>query len=378
MTEQSWPDWYPAEFERAAKGGSPELLVETPEDLGRDLQFVSSLAAIDLSAESKVRISLREKLARMEEKRPAKWSQQHPKQEIRPIYMRLAGFTLVLLFLLTLTNAPVLAAFSRLFGYGYLNQIGFIRLDQTLLLPGPLVVEGEKTFSIRLAVTDHSSTRIWASGALDTPIGLLLESGKLLPLLRAENHADESVIWFFEPLPAGQTRPILILQNMTRIPLGLVPASEVGLNPTAVSLPQRTPSSSIGQPCLDPNPGQRLCIQAAQVDDQGLLLLVEVRSEPGFASPDISKWEIVLEIPNGPAIPLKTWLPGDGQGMYSLVFSPFPILDGQVTLRAGAAGSSTSNELVFILPKAKPAFSPTPRAIQVPDLTVPVSTPGKN
>jgi hypothetical protein len=251
MTEQPWPGWYPEQFERAAQGGLPQLPPEAPDELRRDLEMAASLAGLDFSAESCQRESLRESLT---------YGRPRSSNRFSAPLVRLAVLALALLALLTLTNSPVLAAFGRFFGYGYLSQTGFIRLDQTLLLPGPLLVEGSNRFSINLIVATGDSTRVWLTGGQIQPGGLELEDGTRLAPLSTESLSPGTLLWTFGPLPASQRRPTLLLQDGRRVTLGLIPAGEAGLAPTAVSLPARTPSGSPPAPCLANEAGSKLCI----------------------------------------------------------------------------------------------------------------------
>ncbi len=370
MTEQTWPDWFPSQLDRAAEGLALQLPDGADGALVQDLQLAARLSKLDLSAESQIQETLRARLARPQPSAPLhtwRLARQSP-------YWKLAALFLVLLSALFLTNAPVLGAFSRIFGYGYLEQVGFIRMDRTLLLPGPLAVEGSPAFAIPFAAADQNSTQIWISGG-NPPLKILLSDGQELAPRGSESKPGGFVAWYFAPLPPGESNPLIVFPGDREIQLGLIPAENVGLNPTAVNLPQRTPSSSSGLPCLDPSPGQTLCVQAAQVDEQGLHLLVAFNSGPTAAIASLAGWNFTLTLSDGSAIPLADWQPADESGTFSLRFAPFPRRSGQVTLGASAPASAAPDALTFNLPQAKPEYSPTPRAVQSPAPAKPASTP---
>lgn len=379
MTEQTWPGWYAKQFDRAANGDQPQVSLGESEDLRLDLELAASLSRLDMSTESRIRANLRNRLS-LEDIRPRSRSMKLIHSLRQPaMVLRVTILVLTLLTFLTFANSPALAAFGRLLGYGYFSQTGFIRLDQTLLLPGPLLVEGLNRYRINLVVAGPDSTRIWVSGSSIRPETLNLENGVQLTPNRSETLAGDTMVWFFNPIPYGQSRPILVLEDGQQIPLGLVPAEEVGLAPTAVTLPSRTPSSSLGQPCLTGSAGDRICIEAAQIDNLGLHVLVELKLVSDAQKPNLLDWNLSMTIPGEAPIPLKSVLPGENPGMVSLLFAPFPIRDGDVTLKARDSTNGIPNELIFTLPKVKPSISPTPRVIQTPsDQVVPVLTPTKN
>ena len=379
MTEQTWPDWFTEQIEKIVDGRQPQVQSNAPDDLRLDLELAVSLAHLDLSSESLIRSSLRNRLSREDIRNTA-----HPVNRLDTIrqpglWMRLTLMVMILLASLSLTNSPVLAAFGRMLGYGYFSQTGFIRLDRTLLLPGPVLLAGPNGFQINLVVADLESTRIWTLGSMSQLDGLTLGNGIRFVPNRSEPLADGSIVWYFDPLPAGQSHFYLTLKGGQQIPLGLVPASEVGLSPTAVTLPTRTPESSSGQPCLAGAADQRPCIQAAEIDDQGLHLLVRSPSGIGVSAPNLWDWSLSLNAPGEAPILVKSILPGEDPGEYSLLFAPFPIQDGNVTLSARSSAFGNLNAVTFTLPKAQPSFSPTPRVIQTPSGQIlPAHTPSKN
>lgn len=204
------------------------------------------------------------------------------------------GLALVILITAFIFHQPVLAAIGRLFGYGYLPEIGFVQLDTTRVLRNPVTQETEgSNLTVLYGLAEQDQTIVWlsfddeaqpADGAwLETPTG---ERFNLLHWDWETSRTNpQGVRLEFPALAADISQVTLALPQGWRIPLKWIPAAQAGIPSAEINIPYPTAqangasSSSIetSQPCIQASELQ-VCLIAAQMDEQGAHVLLEAVS----------------------------------------------------------------------------------------------------
>jgi hypothetical protein len=368
-----------------------------PQELYRELGLAERLRRLDLSGESQVRDHLRRKLAqKLQAGRPGQTGMRHPSAR-SALWM---GATMAFLFVLLLcSNTPVSAAIQRFFGYGYLPQAGFIRLSDSRIIQGPVTQSGwGQTVTVLQGVQDPGKTTLWISANLDPSAlaapELVLPDHTRLPVQSLQTSGD-TVRFVFGNLPAQVDRADLVLPGGWRLPLAWVPAGQVGLAPTQVSVPflARTPDGDPDQrPCVDIDRETQLCAEAALTDSEGTHLLLQAfrsgEAVPLSWNASSSRRSIFLEDGAGQVYPVIRVEEGQeiGPSLRSFRFFTLPPAADVVTLHislqaviiAGRPPSSNETvELPLRLPQRLPVRSPTPGVVQTaPDRPIVIPTPG--
>lgn len=366
-----------------------------------DMDLARELAALDLSAESRIQSTLRERLIRQSKTRNA------PARRPASLRTQLVPLTIsVLMFLLAAFNQPVFAGVQRMLGYGYLPETGFFKLAGTDLLKGPVIqpLEDGASVSVWQGVSNAEETRVWVKISGDVTVQpvesarLDLAEGVSLPVLRVEpvTHptARSAFLLIFAPLPQGTSLATLRLGDGWSLPLEWVPAAKRGLAPTEVSLPSHTPTRTGTQaPCQVLDWKLQICMSAALVDSSGAHLLLSAApvgkdallswgAAPG-SSVQLSdeRQRVYLSA----ATPVAACTPGQPCEL-SLEFTTLPVDVATVHLHArglslqtapGQAAQTLTDplDLVFQLPERRPSISPTPRVVEEPSPNRPVPTP---
>ena len=204
------------------------------------------------------------------------------------------GLVLVLLITAFIFRQPVLAAIGRLFGYGYLPEIGFVQLDTTRVLRNPVTQEVEgSSLTVLYGLADPEKTILWLSfdGEAQPADGAWLETpaGERVNLLywdwETTRTNPQGVRLEFPPLAADISQVTLALPQGWRLPLEWIPAAQAGIPSAEINAPYPTPeangasSSSIepSQPCIQASELQ-VCLKAAHMDEQGAHVLLEAVS----------------------------------------------------------------------------------------------------
>jgi hypothetical protein len=208
---------------------------------------------------------------------------------------------LVLLVLVTafIFRQPVLAAASRLFGYGYFPPVGFVQLDTARILNNPVKQEhaGNSLTVVRgLATPEH--TILWleysditqpADGAwLETPIAehIVLSSWNWDP----NQPNTKGIRLEFPPLPAGDTQTTLALPEGWRLPLTWIPASQSALSNVSIVLygepsTASTQATATSSEICDEHHDLKFCLLAATTTVENTSVLVKVQSANSKITP---------------------------------------------------------------------------------------------
>ncbi|HEX7542392.1 MAG TPA: hypothetical protein VF352_09695, partial [Anaerolineales bacterium] len=212
-----------------------------------------------------------------------------------------AAALILALTLLFAFRQPVLAGVSRLFGYIYVQDAGFLPTDSTLVLEQPVVqAHNSLTLTVTHAVSTPDGTTLYlefsataspADGAtLETAAGaqLALSAWEYFP----NSPGSQGVKLTFPALPAGVTQTTLVLPAGWHLPLTWIPAAQSGL-PDVRAVPyidatrQPSPAADL---CVEKH-GIRLCVQAATSAADATSVLVDVT-------------------PTNPLLGLSMWLQG--------------------------------------------------------------------
>jgi hypothetical protein len=202
------------------------------------------------------------------------------------------GLALVILIAAFIFRQPVLAAASRLFGYGYFPQVGFVQLDSARILNNPVkqehagrsltVLSGLATPEHIVLWLEYSDSAHPADGAwLETPAGERIDASGWN---WEPNKPDTKGIRLeFPPLPAGVTQTTLALPEGWRLPLTWIPASQSHLSNVSV-VPYTEPGAAPTQPSTPPSEicdnqhDLKLCVLAATTTSENTSVLVSAQS----------------------------------------------------------------------------------------------------
>jgi hypothetical protein len=234
------------------------------------LEAASVMHAMDFGGEFAPRPGLR-----------ARWERhfqpQNPNQRpLRKLVTTRAIWVATLILALALIVAfrhPVLAAVSRLFGYIYVQDSGFLPANSTFVIQQPVMQEHDgSTLTVTRGVsTPDGITLYLETSATASPAdGAVLETdgGTQLALSNWEyfpnTPGSHGVRLVFPALPAGFTRTTLVLPTGWHLPLEWIPAAQSQLPdvravPYADSTQQPSPESDL---CVEKH-GIKLCLQAA-------------------------------------------------------------------------------------------------------------------
>ena len=266
------------------------------------LDAATHLAALDLSPESKVRHSLRTRLLAIAS------AKTQPASSRRTLRRLLAfGLPAVILLLLFVFRQPVIASVSRLFGYSYLPGAGFILMDESRVLAGPVIQEhdGQRLTVVR-GLTRGEKTELWLEFA-GTPIPL---EGAWL--IKPNGERIDARFWqwlpdganptggylLFPALSAEANPAILALPQGWRLQLDWIPARDADLPSTelVVTFPAPTPlpgtPAAVAEaaptlPVCDTRSDIQVCLQSAFTDANATQLLLEISSFSAWQmSPD--------------------------------------------------------------------------------------------
>ena len=417
MHSSTWEELFQQQLE-AIVNHQPFCLPDCePKALRDDLCLAQRLAALDLGAESLIRAALRSRLAAWASARGRTRHVARP-TAIRQPRPQLKGAYIVaaLLALLIIFNQPALAAMQRILGYGYLPEAGFIKLSETVLLKGPVVQQHNgKSIRVSQGIVNADRTLLWIGfdGFSEPPTEAWLDlgMGQRLGALSWSSDQDKPTRGklAFAALPRSTQQTILSLPGGWRIPLEWAPSEQVGLAPTAVSVPypQNTPTGLAAQvPCFIAQESVRICVQAAFVDAQGTHVLLSGETcrpgtdfgwDAGMSSHSphltderdqvypLSEPVLVAERPDAPRANLSLCF-APVAGDVQVVKLHLPALRVQLSDRSQDVTSSVPFtfvgpfELAFQLPKRQPMPYPTPkvigRALPSPAPTAPTTASG--
>lgn len=357
-------------------------------ELKAELELAGRLAQMDLSAQSTVRGSLRDRLAAS----PRRTYSHTVSGVVRPRLQPAAGrgwwaslaAILLVCTALAFSHTSWVSAVQRLLGYGYLSEVGFFPLDETVLITGPVrQTQGEQTLTVRQGITQSGRTTLWVESNFSLPpadqIWLDTPGGRVV----AATFDPAEARLTFELAAQPDTTTFLGLPGEWRLPLEWVAAAQAGLAPTRVSLPANTPDAAKGAtPCFSVKNLVRVCIQAAYADAGGTHLLLEwIPLQHGVSS----SWQPLEEIGT---ISLRdqsgnSYLATSRRCEYepecsllALQYPPLPTSASSLTLHftrleVAIDGASPvpmqSYDLPLRLPERVPLRSPTPRAATSPN-----------
>lgn len=198
-----------------------------------------------------------------------------------------AAALILALALIVAFRQPVLAAVSRLFGYIYVQDSGFLPANSTSVIQQPVMQEHDgSTLTVTRGVStpdgitlylEYSTTASPADGAwLETDGGtqLALSYWEYFP----NTPGSHGVRLIFPALPAGFTRTTLVLPTGWHLPLAWIPAAQSQL-PDVQAVPyvdatqQPAPVADL---CVEKN-GINLCLQAATTGAENTSVLVDAQ-----------------------------------------------------------------------------------------------------
>ncbi len=189
------------------------------------------------------------------------------------------------LALIIVFRQPALAAVSRLFGYIYVQESGFLPADSTLVMQQPVIQEHDGrslTVTRGVSTADGLTLYIETSDTATPADGAMLETGggSGLALTYWEyfpnTPGSHGARLTFPALPAGVTQTTLTLPAGWHLPLKWIPAAQSQLlDVRAVPFVDATqPPSSAADLCVEKN-GINLCLRAATDGKENTSVLLE-------------------------------------------------------------------------------------------------------
>jgi hypothetical protein len=351
------------------------------------LALARGLLALDLSAESSARQSLRATLAahsRFQQSgrvyqqtlNPAARLQPQPAQ--RSLWLGLA-VGLVVILALAFTNERLVSAVQHMLGYGYLPEVGFFQLNGTNLIKGPVTqAKDGQLATVLQGMSGPDHTTLWLNTNfnlppagdlhIELPDGSQVSAAVLLP-----GSGGETQVIFSAVLQPNAVS-VLAWPGGWRLPLEWVAAAQAGLAPTQVSVP--SPAGSSGPtPCFTVDGLLRICVQAAFADAQGTRLRLEtIPLQTGAVLDRSTPLPASLTDENGRSYPLTGSACSDAAcSLVDLQFGPTSPALTTFNLRFASLGLKVDGSKVSLpgpydlglrLPERVPLRSPTPRAVE--------------
>jgi hypothetical protein len=202
------------------------------------------------------------------------------------------GLVLVVLVTAFIFRQPVLAAASRLFGYGYFPPVGFVELDTARILNNPVKQEhagNSLTVVSGLATPEHTVLWVEYGDTAQPADGAWLENSTGEHIVLSSWNWDpnqpntKGVRLEFPPLPAGDTQTTLALPEGWRLPLTWISASQsalpdVSVVPYAESSTTSTQAAAASSEICDEQNDLKFCLLAATTTVDNTSVLVEAQS----------------------------------------------------------------------------------------------------
>jgi hypothetical protein len=248
------------------------------------LEAASVMHAMDFGGESAPRLELR---ARWERKFQPQNPNQRPLRKLVTIRAIWMGALILALALIVAFRQPVLAAVSRLFGYIYVQDSGFLPANSTFVIQQPVMQEHDGsilTVTRGVSTPDGITLYLETSATASPADGALLETdgGTQLVLSYWEyfpnTPGSHGVRLIFPALPAGLTRTTLVLPTGWHLPLEWIPAAQsqlldVRAVPYVDVTQQPTPAAGL---CVEKH-GINLCLQAATTGAENTSVLLDAQ-----------------------------------------------------------------------------------------------------
>lgn len=249
------------------------------------LQVANLLNEMDFDAELAPRVDIGSRWTQQ-----SQWSSPNrPTRQLSAFRWAWVFILVILLSLLVAFRQPVFAAVSRIFGYIYISDIGFLPMDSTLMLEQPILQEhAGQTVTVRRGIATPQNMILFLEfNDIARPVdGAWLEtsSGERLELLQWQywpNATDSRGIqMIFPPLPSGITQTTLVLPEGWHLPLNWIPASQSNLpDVRAVLYTEQTPEASAPTEnlCVEKH-GMKLCVLATTTSAENTSVLIQAQS----------------------------------------------------------------------------------------------------
>lgn len=262
-------------------GLNPNLPKANDLQIEAALQVASLLDEMDFDAELAPRADIR-----------SRWTQQaqrsSPNRSTRQLPAPRWAWVFILVILLALLVAfrqPVFAAVSRMFGYIYISDVGFLPMDSTFMLEQPILQEhaGQTVTVTRGVATSENIILFLEFNDIARPVDsawLEISSGERLELLQWQYWPNtpnsRGIQMIFQPLPSGITQTMLALPEGWHLPLTWIPASQSNLpDVRAVPYAEQTPKPS--NLCVEKH-SMNLCVLAATTSTENTSVLIQAQS----------------------------------------------------------------------------------------------------
>lgn len=262
-------------------GLSPNVSKTNEPQIEIALQVAGLLDEMNFDAELAPRADIR-----------SKWTQQ-PQRSIPNRFTRQLSasrwtwtFILVILFaLLVAFRQPVFAAVSRMFGYVYISDIGFLPMESTLMLEQPILQEhnGQTVTVTRGVATSENIIVFLDFNDIARPVdGAWLETSageRLEPLewqYSPNAPASRGIQIIFPPLPSDITQTTLTLPEGWHLPLTWIPVSQSNL-PDVRTVPYAEQTPETPNLCVEKY-GINLCLLAATTSVENTSVLIQAQS----------------------------------------------------------------------------------------------------
>ena len=195
----------------------------------------------------------------------------------------------IAIVLLNVFRQPVLASVSRLFGYVYVQDVGFLPSASTWVLKQPVYQEHEgRSITLMRGIYTPDGTTLWLKfNDTARPVeGARLENDSGLRLdvsswgYTPDTPGSHGVILHFPALPQGTNLAVLVLTEGWHLPLDWIPATQSNLPDVRVfpyPAPIQQPSTTPDDLCQEKH-GIELCVMAATSSPENTSVLLQGRS----------------------------------------------------------------------------------------------------
>jgi len=248
------------------------------------LQVAVALHEMDFEAELAPRAELR---TRWERHSQILNADHRPIRRLFTARIIWAAALILALALIVAFRQPVLAAVSRLFGYIYIQDSGFLPADSTLVLQQPVMQEhngGTLTVTRGVSTPDGTTLYLQFSATASPVDGAFLETNPGVRLAVSyweyfpNTPRSHGIKLTFPAIPAGITQTTLVLPAGWHLPLAWIPAAQSRL-PDVRAVPyvdatqQPTPAADL---CVEKH-GINLCLKAATTGPENTSVLVDAQ-----------------------------------------------------------------------------------------------------
>lgn len=294
----------------------------------------------------------------------------------------LAVLMVIFVFSFILINKPAAAVIQKQSGYGYLPEYGFFKLEDAVILDGPVrIQDGDEQLSIDQGLSIQGHTYLWISGNLvqgEDRFFITIKGDKTQASTINNIKGKKWMIRFDDQITPESLTMVVLSSFVTEV--RWIKAELAGLSPTMV-MHTSVPTEDGAKDCVFGDGGSRLCVQAVHRDENGIYFYLSgVQNEDFSLEMETARLIKLIDFQGGFYFPEMVECDQDTCENITLHFSGSSIQGNEFQLNLSAVFYTDSNPengiLKINLPERISNFQPTPRVVPtiLPNVQ-PVATP---